>query len=124
MSSNNRHAKANNECIPSYIEYLDANNLYGWAFSQKLPVKSFKWVKQKKLSNFNEEFIKKYDEDCNKGYFLEVDIDYSKKLFNLHKDLPFLSERKKVENAEKLICSIEDKEKYVIHTRALKQIMV
>ena len=54
-----RHAKANNECIPSYIEYLDANNLYGWAFSQKLPVKSFKWAKQKKLSNFNEEFIKK-----------------------------------------------------------------
>ena len=68
--------------------------------------------------------LKKYDEDCNKGYFLEVDIDYSNKLFNLHKDLPFLSERKKVENAEKLICSIEDKEKYVIHTGALKQIMV
>ena len=68
--------------------------------------------------------LKKYDEDCNKGYFLEVDIDYSKKLFNLHKDLPFLSERKKVQNAEKLNCSIEDKEKYVIHTRALKQIMV
>ena len=85
-----RHAKANNECIPSYIEYLDANNLYGWALSQKLPVKSFKWVKQKKLSNFNEEFIKKYDEDCNKGYFLEVDIDYSKnylifiKIYHFH----------------------------------------
>ena len=108
----------------SYIEYLDANNLYGWAMSQKLPVKSFKWVKQKKLSKFNEEYIKKYDEDSNKGYFLEVDIGYSKELFNLHKDLPFLYERKKVENVEKLIYSIEDKEKHIIHIRALKQITV
>ena len=124
-----RYAKANNKYMKnydkniesSYIEYLDANNLYGWAMSQKLPVNGFKWVKQKKLSKFNEDFIKKYDEDCNKGYFLEVDIDYPKELFNLHKDLPFLPERKKVEKVEKLICSIEDKEKYVIHIRALKQ---
>ena len=124
-----RYAKANNKYMKnydknsesSYIEYLDANNLYGWAMSQKLPVKGFKWVKQKKLSKFNEDFIKKYDEDCNKGYFLEVDIDYPKELFNLHKDLPFLPERKKVEKVEKLICSIEDKEKYVIPIRALKQ---
>ena len=43
----------------SYIEYLDGNNLYGWAMSQKLPVKGLKWVKQKKLSKFNEDFIKK-----------------------------------------------------------------
>ena len=55
------------------------------------------------------------------GYFLEVDIDYPKELFNFHKDLPFLPKRKKVEKVEKLICSIEDKEKYVIHIRALKQ---
>ena len=77
--------------------------------------------KTKKLSKFNEDFIKKHDEDCNKGYFYEVDIDYPKELFNFHKDLPFLPERKKVEKVEKLICSIEDKEKYVIHVRALKQ---
>ena len=109
----------NNES--SYIEYLDANNLYGWEMSQKLPVKGFKWVKKKKLSKFNEHFIKNYDEDCNKGYFLEVDIDYPKELFNFHQDLPFLPKRKKVEKVEKLICSIEDKEKYVIHVRALKQ---
>ena len=124
-----RYAKANNKYMKnydknnesSYIEYLDANNLYGWAMSQKLPVNGFKWVKQKKLSKFNEDFIKKYDEDSNTGYFLEVDIDYLKELFNSHKDLPFLPERKKVEKVEKLICSIEDKEKYVIHIRALKQ---
>ena len=55
------------------------------------------------------------------GYLLEVNIEYPKMLFNSHKDLPFLPERKKVEKVEKLICSIEDKEKYVIHIRALKQ---
>ena len=62
-----------------------------------------------------------YDENSDIGYFLEVDIDYPEKLFNLHKDLPFLPERKKVNKVEKLICSIEDKEKYVIHIRVLKQ---
>ena len=65
--------------------------------------------------------MKKYDEDSNTGYFLEIDVEYPKTLFNKHKDLPFLSERKKVEKVGKLICSIEDKEKYVIDIRALKQ---
>ena len=124
-----RYAKANNKYIKNYdkdneiiyIEYLDANNLYGLAMSQKLPANGFKWVKQKKLSQFNEDFIKQYNEDCNRGYFLEVDINYPKELFNLHEDLPFLPERKKVEKVQKLICSKEDKEKYVIHIRALKQ---
>ena len=55
------------------------------------------------------------------GYFLEVDIDYPKRLFDLHKDLPFLPESKKVNKIEKLICSIEDQKKYVIHIRALKK---
>ena len=109
----------NNES--SYVEYLDANNLYGWAMSQKLPVNGFKWVKQKTLSKFNKDFTKTYDENSNTGYFLEVDIDCPKELFNFHEDLPFLPERKKVEKLEKLNCSIEDKEKYIIHIRALKQ---
>ena len=56
--------------------------------------------------------LRQYDENSDKGYFLEVDINYQKNLFNLHKDLLLLPERKKVEKAEKLICSIEEKEKY------------
>ena len=78
-------------------------------------------VKQKRSSKFNEDFIKKYDEDCEKGYFLEVDIDYPKELFNFDKYLPFLPERQKIEKVEKLIFSIEDREKYVIHITSLKE---
>ena len=77
--------------------------------------------KRERFSKFNEDFIKNYDEDCNKGYFLEVNVEYPKEFFNFHKDLPFLAERKKGEKVEKFLCSIEDKEKYVIHIRALKQ---
>ena len=102
-----------------YLALLDANNLYRQPMSQKLSVNGFKWVKN--LSKFNEDFIKRYDEDNNTGYFLEVDVDYPKTSFNSHKDLPFISERKSVQKVEKLICSIEGKEKYVIHVRALKQ---
>ena len=79
-----RQAKANNKYIENYnkniqsscIEYLDANNLYEWAMSQKLPVNDFKWVKQERLSKSNEGFIKNYDENSNTGYFFEVDINY------------------------------------------------
>ena len=124
-----RHDKVNNKYMKnydkditsSYLAYLDANNLYGWAMSQKLMVNGFKWVEKSRLSRFNERFIKNYNENSDIGYFLEVDIDYPKELFNLHKDLPFLPERKKVKKCEKLICSIEDKEKCVVHIRALKQ---
>ena len=77
--------------------------------------------KTKKLSKFNKDFIRNYVENSNKGYFLEVGIDYLTELFNLHIELPFLLERKKVEKDEKLICSIEKKGKYVIHIRSLKQ---
>ena len=66
----------------------------------KLPVNGFKWMKQRKLSKFSDDFIKNYDENSNEGYFLQVDIDYPKELFNLYKDLPFLPESKKVNKVE------------------------
>ena len=85
---------------------------------QKSRTSDFKWVED--LPQFDEDLIKEY-ENSDIGYFLEADIDYPKRLFNVHKDFPFLPERKKVEQVEKIICSIEDKKKYVIHIRALKQ---
>ena len=79
-----KYVKANNKCMKnynkkiesSYLMYLDANNLYGWEMSQKLPINVFKGVK--KLSKFDEDFIKNYDENSNKGYFVEVDVKYPK----------------------------------------------
>ena len=86
----NTYAKENNKDIKNYdlniilpyLMYLDANNLCGRGISQKLPVNGFEWVK--KLLKFNERssaenFIKNYDENSNKGYILEVDVEYSKK---------------------------------------------
>ena len=99
--------------------YLDVNNLYGWAMSKKLPVNGLKW--ENVLSEFNENFIKNYNENSDVGYFLIVDIEYPKQLWSSHKDLPFLPEGRKLEKVEKLACSIEEKGKYVIHIRALKQ---
>ena len=122
-----RHAKTNNKYMKnynksiesSYLMYLDANNFYGRGMSKKLHINGFKW--ENDLPRFNETFIKNYNENSDVGYFLEVDIKYPKQLWNSHKDLPFLPERRKLEKVEKLVCSIEDKEKYVIHIKALKQ---
>ena len=76
--------------------------------------------KKEELSNFNEDFIKNYDENGNIGYFLEVDTDYPKELINLHKDLPFLPKSKKVNNVEKLLCDKEDKKKYFFSYKSFK----
>ena len=120
-----RYAKANNKYMKnhdknkesSYLQYLDANNLYGWAMSQKLPVRNFKWMEKDDISKF----IKDYDENSDKGYILEVDVEYPKNLHKLHSDLPFLPERMKIIKSTKLVCNIRNKENYVVHIRALKQ---
>ena len=89
--------------------------------SQKLPVNGFEWVKN--VSKFTEDFIKEYDQNSNTGYIFEVDIEYLKTLCNSQKDLPFLPERKKIKKVGKLICSIEDQEKHVVHISVLKQVL-
>ena len=75
--------------------------------SQKLPVNNFKWIKD--TCQCNENFIKKFNEEKNKGYFLEVDVQYTEKLQELHNDLPFLPERMKIGKLEKLVASLHDK---------------
>ena len=83
-----RYAKADNKYMKnynnneesSYIQYLDANNLYGWAISKKLPVNGFKWTDNDKI---NEEFIKNYNENYKKGYISEVNFKYHKKFTRL-----------------------------------------
>ena len=121
-----RYAKANNKYMKNYnnneewldIQYLDANNLYGWAMSKKLPVNEFKWIGNNEI---NEEFIRNYNENNDKGYILEVGIKYPKRLHELHSDLPFLSERMKLDKCNKLVCNLFNKKKYVTHINSLKQ---
>ena len=85
-----RYAKANNKYMnnynknkeSSYIHYLDANNLYGMAMSEKLPIKGFKWMVD--ISGIDENFVKSYNKNSGKGYVLKVDVDYPRELQNLH----------------------------------------
>ena len=122
-----RYTKANNKYMKNYdknkesscIQYLDANNLYGWAISRKLPVDGFKW--KRNISKFSEDFIKNFDEDSDKGYILEVDVEYAKNLHDLHSDLPFLPEKMKINKCSKLVSNLYDKNNYVVHKRSLKQ---
>ena len=87
----------------SYPQYWDANNLHGCAMLQKLPVNNFEQIED--TSKFNENFIKNYDEESDEGYFLGVNIQFPEKLHELHNDLPFLPERMKIENIEKLVAN-------------------
>ena len=105
----------------SFLEYDDAENLYGWAMSLKLSVGNFKWIEKDDISKFDEKFIKIYDENSNKGYILEVDVEYLENICMLHSNLPFLPERMKINKCAKLVCSTQNKENYVVHIRALKQ---
>ena len=100
---------------PSYLKYWDVNNSYRWKMSQKLPVNDFQWVEG--VSEYNEDFIKSYNDESDEIYFLEVDVQCSENLLNFHNDLPFLSERMKTEKVEKLVSNLHDKTEYFIHIR-------
>ena len=105
------------------MKYLDANNLYGWVMSKKLPVNGFKWIDNNEMVEhvINEDFIKNYKENDHKGYILEVDVKHPKRLHKLHSDLPFLSERMKIDKCNKLVCNLFNKKKCVTHINSLKQ---
>ena len=120
-----RYAEANNKYMKdfdetkssSFIQYLDANNLYGWAMSQKLPTHGFKWM-DVNISSVLKLLEKK---DTNRGYIFEVDLDYPKSLWKSHNDYPLAPEKVKIDKTEKLICSFLPKKNYVIHYKNLKQ---
>ena len=78
-----------------------------------------KWIEE--LSKFDECFIKSYNEESDKGYFLETDALYPKNLHNIHNGLPFFHERIKVEKVEKLVDNLHDKTEYFIHIKNLNQ---
>ena len=116
----NKYMKDYNENKDSsYLKYWDVNNLYGWEMSQKFPVNNFEWIRD--ASQFNEVFIKSYNEESDEGYFFEIEIQYPEKVHELQNEVPFLPERMKIEKVEKLITNSDDKTEYVIQTRSLNQ---
>ena len=138
--ANNKYMKSYDKKKPStFVSYLDANNLYGWAMSQSIPYGGFKWIDPESFE------LKKYSKLCNnksnKGHILEVDLKYPKKLHDLHNEYPYcpehisvkddmlspyatnIAEEHKLKNGKftKLIPNLNNKEKYVIHERNLRQ---
>ena len=126
-----RYAEANNEYMKNFdpkkpstfIQYLDANNLYGWAMSQPLPTHDFKW------EEFTKSDVKKILKEQGgfggrhspRGYIFEVDLDYPKDLWDLHNNYPLAPESLKVNGVEKLICHFKPRTNYVLYYRNLKQ---
>ena len=122
-----KYASANNPYMEeydknketNYLQYFDANNLYGWAMSQPLPTGDFRWI------NCNawdpNKLVNMLSAEKKHGYLLEVDVKYPRELHNLHNDIPFICGKMKINGVEKLIPNLYDKKNYIIHIRALKQ---
>ena len=87
----------------SYLQYLDANNLYGWVMSQLLPTSKFKWVDIKPSQIYTLTTSK------IKGYLIEVDVRYPTELHDSHNDLPFMREKMEINEVEKLVPNLRDK---------------
>ena len=124
----NRYGKANNKYMKDFnknkllmfLLYFDANNLYGWAMSQKLPTGGFKWLTDKEINNlYNNQILQVWEKTpC----ILEVDLQYPEELHDSHNDYPLCPERVKCDKGvEKLIPNLRDKTKYVIHYKNLIQ---
>ena len=122
-----RYAKANNEYIKGlysldeesiYLQYLDANNLYGWAMVQNLPTHGFTCEDGE---DFTPEKIDELVKKDKRGYLLEVDVTYPKGLHENHNELPFLVEKMKIGLEEKLVPNLKRKKRYVVHIKTLDQ---
>ncbi|XP_070526244.1 uncharacterized protein [Cardiocondyla obscurior] len=125
----NRYARANNRYMrsgydslkpSSYIVYYDVNNLYGWAMCQPLPYADFEWANDQELANLDVDAIAV---DSPTGYILEVDLEYPASVHDMHSDLPFCPTREKppgVKHDKKLLATLYDKKRYIIHYRNLQ----
>ena len=127
-----RYAEANNKYMKNYnlgkettfIQYLDANNLYGWAMSQNLPTHGFKWMKnitKEKVMDILDKANHSMSNRGRKGYIFEVDLEYPKKLWETHNDYPLAPEKMIVNGVEKIICHFKPRKNYVVHYRNLRQ---
>ena len=85
--------------------------------SQKLTIDGFKWVEN--ISQLRKDFTENYNEDSDKGYFLEVDVKYPENVPGLYNDLLILSETMNIETVEKFVANLHDKT--FIHMINLKE---
>ena len=127
-----RYAEANNKYMKdynpdeesSYIQYLDANNLYSWAMSQQLPTHGFKWMKditKEKVMEILEKANHSMFNRGKKGYIFEVDLEYPSNLWEDHNDYPLAPEKMIVNGVEKLISHFKLRKNYVVHYQNLRQ---
>ena len=127
-----RYAEANNKYMKddnpdkesTFIQYLDANNLYGWAMSQQLPTHGFKWMKditEEKVIEILEKANHSMFNKGKKGYIFEVDLEYPPHLWVTHNDYPLAPEKIIVNGVEKLISHFKPRKNYVVHCRTLRQ---
>ena len=108
--ANNKYMQGHDPSKPStYIQYLDANNLYGWAMSKPLPTHGFKWMCQSKINDWKRT-------PC----VLEVDLEYPRHLWNHHSDFPLAPEHLEINGVRKLVPNFYRKGKYVVHHEVLK----
>ena len=123
----NRYGEANNKYMKSYnknkaskyLMYLDANNLYGCAMSEKLPTHGFKWLTSGEMEKlFNNQIVQVWEKTA---CILEVDLIYPEELHDSHNDYPLCPERVDCNKVEKLIPNLKDKKNYVIHYKNLMQ---
>ena len=124
----NRYGKANNKYMKDYnkkeaskyLMYVDANNLYGWAMSQKLPVHSFNWLTDREIKNLFKVQVVQFWERT--PCILEVDLEYPEELHDLHNDYPLCPERVECDKGvKKLIPNLRHKNNYVVHYKTLIQ---
>ena len=139
--ANNKYMgdKFNPDLPSTYIIYLDANNLYGWAMSQFLPYGGFNWFDSPNIHDYN--WTAWLDDDPNVGYFVECDLEYPDKLHDAHNDYPMAPERMEIKkemisekqeeltlsyeparggNSSKLVTTLLPKKKMVLHSMVLK----
>ena len=127
-----RYAEANNKYMKDYnpdeessfIQYLDANNLYGWAMTQQLPTHGFRWMKDITIEKVMDILEKANHSMFNKGkegYIFEVDLEYPTNLWETHNDYPLAPEKMIVNGVEKLICHFKPRKNYVVHFQNLRQ---
>ena len=123
--ANNKYMKNYDPDRPSrYIQYLDANNLYGWAMSQSLPTSGFRWMHdltKDEVKNILEKANSSMNNSLKRGYIFEVDLEYPQELWESHNDYPLAPEKIKVGGVEKLISHFKTHKKYVLHYRNLRQ---